>query len=91
MHALTAYTICALSQNAGESVDAYIQEVHQLAAKCMFGKKDDAVRDRLLSGMLDKQLSVELQMEEAVTLARVTERMKAKSMLVDNVKREREQ
>ncbi|XP_067947106.1 uncharacterized protein [Watersipora subatra] len=77
------------SQQQGENVDAYIQELHLLAAKCEFANKDDMLRDRLLSGMLDKQLSVEIQMQDDVTLSYVAEKMKAKSQLVDNIKKEK--
>lgn len=77
------------NQHPGESVDAYIQELHQLAAKCEFTDKEDSLRDRLLSGMSDKQLSVELQLREDLTLPYVIEKMKAKAILVSNIRKEK--
>jgi UDP-N-acetyl-D-mannosaminuronate dehydrogenase len=37
--------------------------------------------------MVDKQLSVDIQMKDEVTLAYVTERTRSKSILVDNIKK----
>ena len=66
-------------QKSDETVEAYIQELHQLAAKCEFTDKAEMLQDRLLCGMADKQLSVALQMSDNVTLNFIVERMKAKS------------
>ena len=44
-------------QKSDETVEAYIQELHQLAAKCEFTDKAGMLRDRLLCGMADKQLA----------------------------------
>ena len=58
------------SQQPGESVEAFVRSLHEHAAQCRFEEKEsEHVRDRLISGMLDKDMSQKLQLEqENVTL-----------------------
>ena len=51
-------------QEEGESIEAYVRALHELAEHCGFeDKKDDFIRDRLVIGLKDKELSLQLQME----------------------------
>ena len=52
-------------QQPGESVEAFVRSLHELAAYCQFEDKEcEHVRDRLISGMLDKDVSQKLQLEQ---------------------------
>jgi len=76
------------SQRQGESVEAYIKELHILVAKCNFDDRGSTMLNRLLRGTLDKQLSIELQLQEGITLAAVIDKMRAKSLLLQNLNAE---
>lgn len=64
------------SQQVGESVENFIRSLHDLAAHCNFGvKEQEYIRDRLIAGMLDKDLSRDLQLEQdTLTLTTAVDR-----------------
>ena len=46
-------------------MEAFVRSLHELAAHCRFEEKEsEHVRDRLISGMLDKDMSLKLQLEQ---------------------------
>ncbi|KAL1474988.1 hypothetical protein MTO96_037619 [Rhipicephalus appendiculatus] len=70
-------------QEAHESVDAFVTELYRLAETCEYGDlKEELIRDRLVVGLADTQLSEKLQLnaeltlEAAVTAARNSETIK---------------
>ena len=70
-------------QEEGESIEAFIRALYDQAAKCNYEeRKNDNIRDRLVVGLRDSQLSQDLQMkkdlnlETAVEIARQHEQVK---------------
>lgn len=56
-------------QLPGESVEAFVRQLYELAENCDFGvQKDEQMRDRLVIGIRDKQVSQKLQMKSDLTL-----------------------
>ena len=56
-------------QQQGESADLFIASLHTLAAKCEYGDlRDSLIRDRIIVGIRDAELSKRLQMDEKLTL-----------------------
>ena len=54
-----------------------------MAERCDYGQnKDTYIRDRIVSGILDKDLPRELQMEENLTLATTTNKVKTKELIL---------
>lgn len=71
-------------QNNGESVETFIRSLYELSEKCAYeDKRNEQIRDKLVIGLLDKELSEELQLqtdltlETAVTMARQSEMVKS--------------
>ena len=56
------------AQAPGETAEAYIRDLYKLAESAEFADKDDQIRDRLVIGVCDKELSHKLQMESDLTL-----------------------
>ena len=57
------------SQNEEEPVDSFITDLYALAEFCNFGNvRDELTNDRLVVGILDKQLSEKLQLDVDLTL-----------------------
>ena len=50
-------------QKEGESVDEYVRRLYELAEHAAFPDKDDTIRDRLVLGLSDKDVSEKLQLE----------------------------
>ncbi|XP_037558060.1 uncharacterized protein K02A2.6-like [Dermacentor silvarum] len=56
-------------QEANESVESFITDLHNLADTCEYGSlKDDLIRDRLVVGLLDLGLSEKLLLDSKLTL-----------------------
>ena len=57
------------SQKEGEPVDSFITDLFALAEFCNFGNlREELIRDRLVVGILNKQLSEKLQLDIDLTL-----------------------
>ena len=72
-------------QMSTESNEAYIRELNSLSERCGFGdQKDSNMMYRLLTGMKDKELSLDLQQlpDTDLTLSTVISRMRAKEDIV---------
>ena len=70
-------------QKDGETVEAFIRNLYELAQHCEFVlQRDEQIRDRIVIGILDKSLSQKLQMKSdlnldtAIQMARQTEQVK---------------
>ncbi|XP_042147960.1 uncharacterized protein K02A2.6-like [Ixodes scapularis] len=62
-------------QEANESVEAFITDLHKLADTCEYGRlKEDLTRDRLVVGLLDVGLSEKLQLDPKLTLQTATKK-----------------
>lgn len=61
------------TQEAGESVEQYIRHLYELAAHCDFHEKEEEIRDRLVIGIKDKDLSLKLQMTSDLTLKKAVD------------------
>uniref|UniRef100_H3BG27 Gypsy retrotransposon integrase-like protein 1 n=1 Tax=Latimeria chalumnae TaxID=7897 RepID=H3BG27_LATCH len=56
-------------QKQGETIEAFTRNLYELAESCEFGNtKNEQIRDRLVIGILDKELSQKLQLEPELTL-----------------------
>lgn len=56
-------------QQPGETAEQYIMEMYRLVESCEYGAmKDEMIRDRLVVGIRDTQLSQQLQLDAGLTL-----------------------
>lgn len=55
-------------QMPGETAEAYIRDLYKLADNAEFNDKEDHIRDRLVIGVIDQDLSRKLQIEPDLTL-----------------------
>ena len=71
-------------QKEGETVEAFIRNLYELAEHCEFGaQRDEQIRDSIVTGIRDKSLSQKLQMRSdlnldiAIQMARQSELVKS--------------
>ena len=71
------------SQLLDESADHFITEIHRLADNCEFGQmKDQLIRDRLVVGIRDSELSERLQLEsDSLTLDKATKLIRQREVV----------
>lgn len=69
-------------QRSHESIEEYIRSLYQLSEHAEFPNRDDCIRDRLVLGVCDRELSEKLQLKsdltlkEAITISRQSEMVK---------------
>ena len=69
-------------QEEGESIEAYVRVLYELAEHCDFaGLKDNFIRDRLVIGLRDKATSQMLQLEGNLTLKTAIETCRNREMV----------
>ena len=80
-------------QKEGESIDTFIQDLHKLADECNYGTlKEELIRDRIVVGVIDDDLSLELQskakltLTEAIQLSRQAEARKESQSIIRDKK-----
>lgn len=56
-------------QGSSETVESYLRALYDLAEHCAFDKKEETIRDRLVVGLRDRELSEKLQLQAELTLA----------------------
>jgi len=60
-------------QQQGETVDSFITALHCLVEHCQYGNlRSEMVRDRIVVGLLDENLSMKLQLDSELTLEKAT-------------------
>ena len=55
-------------QRAGDAVGEFVRHLYEIAEHCDFNKKKEYIRDRIVLGMTDRELSERLQLRSDVTL-----------------------
>ena len=75
------------SQLPGENMETFVRNLRELLEHCGFGaKEDEYVCDRIVSGMLDKELALKLQLDQDnLTLIKVIESARMKEMVKSQV------
>ena len=61
------------TQGADETIEQYLRHLYELAARCDFYEKEEEIRDRLVIGIKDKDLSLKLQMTSDLTLKKAAD------------------
>ena len=66
-------------QMTGEAVDSFITSLHKLVEHCDYGAlKDYMIRDKIVVGLCDEQLSEKLQLDPNLTLKRAVDQARQK-------------
>ncbi|KAK3085333.1 hypothetical protein FSP39_001659 [Pinctada imbricata] len=73
-------------QNPGESVECFIRTLHELAEHCNFDDKSEQIRDRLVIGIRDKELSEKMQLRADLTLEKACEMARNSELVKSQIK-----
>ena len=71
------------TQEPGELIERFVRNLDELAANCRFKEREtENIRDRLISGMSDKEMSLKLPLEQDdLTLVKAVEMARHKEMV----------
>lgn len=73
-------------QKPGESAEEYIRSLHELAQTCAFANvKDENIRDRLVVGIIDKELSEKMQLMPKLTLSTAVELVRQSEQVKEHI------
>ena len=76
------------TQKPGESAESFITAVYDLAENCGYDEidKEENIRDRIVSGLLNEKVSKELQMKRDLTLPQAIETIRHYEMVETQMK-----
>ena len=73
-------------QNPGENVETFVRNLYEIAEHCDFKDRDDQIRDRIVLGILDRELSEKLQLTPDLKLEGAIERARQSEMVKSQIK-----
>ena len=68
-------------QQAGENAESFYRSLMELSETCDFKDKNEEIQDRLVIGILDKELSLDLQLKADLTLENCIDRVRNSEMV----------
>ena len=84
IHEQACFHCCV--QREGETVEAFIRNLYELAEHCEFGtQRDEQIRDRIVIGIVDKSLSQKLQRPSDFNLDIVTQMARQSELVKSQV------
>ena len=73
-------------QRQEESAEAFIRSLYDLAERCDFkALKEEQIRDRIVVGIKDKELSRDLQLESELTLSKAKQMVRNKEQVLSHM------
>ena len=79
------------SQSQSETIEQYVRALYELAEHTDFQNKDESIRDRLVLGIVDKELSQKLQLMKNLTLQTAIEEARHYELVKGQVDSQRKQ
>ena len=79
IHERVTFHLCVLQ--AVENAESFYRSLMELSKMCYFKDKNEEIRDRLVIGILDKELSLELQLKTDLTLENCIDRVRNSEMV----------
>ncbi|MCG8093299.1 MAG: hypothetical protein JAZ17_06670 [Candidatus Thiodiazotropha endolucinida] len=74
-------------QNVGESAEQFIRSLYEISENCDFGtSKNDRIRDAIVIGILDKELSEKMQLRDDLTLENATTMARSSELIKSQVR-----
>lgn len=74
------------AQQSGESIETFVRSLHEISEFCDFTDKKEQIRDRLVIGISDKELSEKLQLRSDLTLEKAVEIARQSEMVKSQIK-----
>ena len=73
-------------QNQGETIEMFVRSLYEIADACDFKCKEEQIRDRLVIGILDRELSEKLQLQCDLTLNMAIQMARQSELVKSQVK-----
>ena len=79
------------NQKEGESIEEYLRALYEHSDLCDFPNKDDTIRDRLVIGIIDQELSEKMQLEPDLTLEKAITMARQREQIRTQIAQQREE
>ena len=77
-------------QREGENIEEYVRQLYELAEFAEFADKEVTIRDRLVLGVIDQDLSQKLQLEAGLTLDKAIKMARQHEQVTTQLRQQRE-
>ncbi|KAK7102680.1 hypothetical protein V1264_020867 [Littorina saxatilis] len=79
------------NQREDESIEEYVRQLYELSENCEFADKENTIRDRLVLGIRDPEVSEKLQLESTLTLPKAVQIARQNELIKSQIQEQRGQ
>ena len=77
------------SQQADETIESYVRKLYELSENAQFHDREESIRDRLVLGIRDRELSEKLQLQADLTVDQAIQQARQSELVKQQLNEQR--